>query len=447
MVEEVQQVAVPTETVANVENTVTDVPEQIADADSPKSLAPVSTPVLVDAQRLARLQESFAWRGPTVPVKRRCPGAWRSAVRRKNEVKRAIRQQAVEFYRLLHERGNSLEQAAQRLSIASRTLRHWERRCQCQSENATLSLIGRPPARSARNVRQTVLDFVKTRGPSIAVSSLRIEFPKLARAELAGLLQRYRRVVHDRYPTSQRRLHWLVPGSVWAIDWAEPSACGGAYSLPPIDGQFPYILAVRDLASGYQLCWQPVPQTTAAVASAVLQDLFVRHGAPLVLKCDNGPSFRAAQMKEFLEQSGVFALFSPPYWPAYNGAIEAAIGSLKSRTCQEASRQGRLDRWTTLDLDAATLAANVTPSRRLQGRCPIEVWAARKRTSAVQRVRFELDVQRHRYDIGAEQGVTEELHLDHWQGSALNRKAIERALVEHDYLLFTRRRIPLTIKS
>jgi hypothetical protein len=45
-----------------------------------------------------------------------------------------------------------------------------------------------------------------------------------------------------------------------------------------------------------------------------------------------------------------------------------------------------------------------------------------------------------------EMNLAHEQPLDHWQASAVDRKAIERALVEHDYLLFRRRRLPLTVK-
>jgi hypothetical protein len=45
-------------------------------------------------------------------------------------------------------------------------------------------------------------------------------------------------------------LHWQHPGTVWAMDHAEPHR--------PIDGRWPRILAVRDLASGYQVAWLPV---------------------------------------------------------------------------------------------------------------------------------------------------------------------------------------------
>ena len=67
--------------------------------------------------------------------------------------------------------------------------------------------------------------------------------------------------------------------------------------------------------------------------------------------------------------------------------------------------------------------------------------------SDLERVRFELAVERERYRGRSEMKLAQETELDHWQGSALDRKAIERALVEHDYLLFRRRRVPLTIKA
>ena len=64
-----------------------------------------------------------------------------------------------------------------------------------------------------------------------------------------------------------------------------------------------------------------------------------------------------------------------------------------------------------------------------------------------ERVRFELAIHRQRMAERTEQRIGWEAELDHWRQSAVDRKAIERALVEHGYLLFKRRRIPLRIKS
>jgi transposase InsO family protein len=278
------------------------------------------------------------------------------------------------------------------------------------------------------------------------VPTLQERFPDLARAELTDLLKGFRQVLRHRRRDDMRRLHWLVPGRVWAIDFAEPSELGAAWSLPPIDDEYPYLLAVRDLASGYQLAWLPVHQATAEVTQAALATLFEQHGAPLVLKADNGPPFRADQTKSLLQKAEVRFLFSPPYWPAYNGAIEAAIGALKRRTEEHAAQQGHARRWTWADALAARAQANAARPRRLHGLSPAELWAARTRITATERVRFELAVERQSFLARREMNIAQEQQLDHWQASAVDRKAIERALVEHDYLLFRRRRLPLTIK-
>ena len=59
-------------------------------------------------------------------------------------------------------------------------------------------------------------------------------------------------------------------------------------------------LAVRDLASGAELAWQPVSNQTAAPTVAVLKSLIDQHGPPLVLKSDNGSAFASEEFGEVL---------------------------------------------------------------------------------------------------------------------------------------------------
>ena len=80
--------------------------------------------------------------------------------------------------------------------------------------------------------------------------------------------------------------------------------------------------------------------------------------APLVLKSDNGSGFISAAMRRFLDGWQVRSLFSPPYTPEYNGSIEAGNGGLKTRTREEAARQGRAGHWTADDTEAARRMAN-----------------------------------------------------------------------------------------
>src|SRR6185437_1941114 len=126
----------------------------------------------------------------------------------------------------------------------------------------------------------------------------------------------------------------------------------------PIDGRFPFVVAVRDLASNLQLLWQPIEAATAETAAHALEALFAHCGAPLVLKCDNGSPFGADAVQGLLARYEVATLFSPPYWPRNNGSIEAGIGSLKTRTVAAAARAGHSGLWTLDDLAMALSEAN-----------------------------------------------------------------------------------------
>jgi transposase InsO family protein len=365
--------------------------------------------------------------------------------RRQRRLQKEIRRQAVACSHDLRRWGHTLEEVAELLGVTPRRLRQWA--CDCGPEKKAALPLGRPAARSDLAARQEVLQFLKDEGPGVGVPALQERFPDLARAELTDLVQRYRRVWSARHHTCLRRLCWPVPGRVWAMDFAEPSLAGASWSLPPIDGRYPYLLAVRDLSSGYQLCWLPVTAATSEITCRALTMLFAFHGVPLVLKADNGPPFRADQTKRFLQQAGVHFLFSPPYWPGYNGSIEATIGSLKTRTEQHAAAHGHAGRWIWADVEAACRQANAGQPRRLHGQTPADAWAGRTAITDVERVRFELAVERQRYLARTEMGLDHEKQLDHWQDSAADRKAIARALVEHDYLLFRGRRVPLMIKA
>src|SRR5262249_59364483 len=83
-------------------------------------------------------------------------------------------------------------------------------------------------------------------------------FPGVPRAELADLRDRYRRVLRDQKRGRLARLTWTRPGSVWAADFAWPPAA--------IEGRYPRLLSVRDLASGVQLAWQPAAGEPAVAA-------------------------------------------------------------------------------------------------------------------------------------------------------------------------------------
>jgi transposase InsO family protein len=408
-----------------------------AAATAPAAAAPVWDAHLDRLQELLRLETVNDYAKPHRRGQRRRQQA-------RQRLQQRIRREAVDCYHQLRGQGCTLQQCGQLLNLAPRTLRQWD--CACRTETIRIVPVGRPAARSPLPVRQEIIDYFKLTGPGVGVPTLQDHFRDVARAELADLLQRYRAICRARHASWQRVLHWQTPGRVWAADFTEPSRYGTAQSLPPIAGLYPYVLAVRDLASGCMLAWQALPALTEEVTSDALARLFALHGAPLILKMDNGSAFRAGEFKQFLEKSGVIPLYSPPSCPGYNGAIEAAIGSLKKRTEDQAHAQGRGGQWALADLGAAQTAANASRPRRLNGRTPTSVWESRTPIDPSERVVFELTVERQRFRVRDELRIDPEELLDHWRASAVDRQAIERALVEHGHLLFTRRRIPLTIR-
>jgi transposase InsO family protein len=295
--------------------------------------------------------------------------------------------------------------------------------------------LGRPHARCTGVQADAVLRFLHGHGPWVGLSVLRGAFPEAARAELRDLLRLYRHLWATLHPREGHVLHWHRVGAVWAMDFTELSR--------PIDGHFRYAWAVRDLASGLQLAWRPVADVTTATARAELALLFTIHGAPLVLKNDNGSAFRAEALKALLRCWQVWPLYSPPGRPGYNGAIEASIGSLKRRTQFEAYRNGHGEVWRSADLEQARGLAN--SAARPDGPTAAEAWESRRPLTWGERDAFAALVRQREQEARHHDGLAREDRLDHhYEQAALHRRVLSQVLVESGYLSITRRRIPQT---
>jgi transposase InsO family protein len=295
-------------------------------------------------------------------------------------------------------------------------------------------------SRSSRDDREAVIGLLDELGPHVGTPTLRECFPAMSRAELEDLLRRYRRVWRERNRVPMRALRWPVPGRVWAIDFSGP--------VPAIDGRDPYLLAVRDLATGRQLLWQPVAAATGEAARDALAALFAAHGAPLVLKSDNGSPFVGALVRELLDEHGVAGLVSAPHWPRYNGAIEAGIGSLKGRTDGHAARAGHPGYWTSDDVAAAVAEANAL-ARPFgpAGASPDEAWAARTPITGEEREAFQGCVEKWRNEESSVAGSCTRAGDAVRSERAMARSAIRLALEERGYLQYRRRRIPPPIHA
>jgi len=344
----------------------------------------------------------------------------------------AARGHAVVVGRHLVEHGFRWWEAANLLDLSPRTLRDWRHDLR---HPGRVALLGRPVLRSSPEQRNEVIHLIDQVGPAIGVPTLRACFPEMLRAELENLLTRYRRVWRRRHERPLRVLHWHQPGRVWAVDYTGP--------LTPVEGRCPYLLAVRDLASGQQLLWLPTEEATGRHTADALAGLFMLCGAPLVLKCDNGAPFTSGAVRQLNHDFGVRMLFSPPRMPRYNGAIEAGIGSLKTRTENHAARHGRPGQWTFDDVVAATLEANATARPRGPGGpTPDQLWDERTPIAGAERALFGAEVDLQRALVDAQGGPSANPSSDQ-SDSARERRSVRRALERLGNLTYTGRRIHL----
>ena len=356
----------------------------------------------------------------------------------RREAERDARRHAVDFDRWARQHGVRQPVAAQQLGLAPGTLAFWAHRW--HEDYLETRLLGRPCHRSEPQLRNQAIDFMRHVGAGVSAAAVQAAFPALARREAENLRNRFRHLWKLDHQRAIHVLHWHHPRAVWAMDHTG--------SLPAIDGRWPYILAVRDLASGCQLAWLPVLDETAETTINALQWLFLEHGPPLVLKSDNGSGFIAEAMRRFLDRWDVRPLFSPPYTPEYNGSIEAGNGALKTRTHEEAARHGRTGHWTADDTEAARRMANDTnyPHGPL-GPTRQEWFRASPRISLEARAAFGRTLEHEQTHEGLEQGYPLDTDLGRAAQAQIDRAAISRALVEHGYLTFTQRSITPQIKS
>jgi transposase InsO family protein len=204
----------------------------------------------------------------------------------------------------------------------------------------------------------------------------------------------------------RRRLQivqWLVRGAVWAVD--------GTWLAQPVAGAGRRALVVVELHSRKTLAVASVPGERAVAAEHVLEALFTEHGAPLVLKLDNGSAFTARRFADFCERNGVALMHSPVRRPSWNGTCEVSGRWAKRRAEAAARQRGAPGVLTHADLDAAI---------SFIGTMPRIVDALRRR--------FQDVLAQMRADVARERGLVLAPCLPDSVNRSLGRVAARRAL-------------------
>ena len=327
------------------------------------------------------------------------------------------------------------EQVAARLRLDPAILAAWERAWRKHYLRPAARV--RPPETADRDTRNLIIAAFHLLGPGVGIPTLQQLFPFVARRELEDLARRYRFVYRKRRRAFHAVLLLATPGAVWAMDFTEAPL--------PIDGLYRYLLVVRDLATGTQLLAQPTREADGPVVRDALQALFLEHGAPLVLKSDNGSHFVNEEVDKLLARWGTLVLRSPPCTPSYNGACEAGIGGLKARAHEESARHGRPGEWTCDDVEAARLRANQTARPRgARGPVPADAWRTQSRLRRdAQRPHFARAVAQQRQEIIRQQAALG----DQASAASIERIAVTHALVAHGHLHMRRRRVSLPIRQ
>jgi len=120
---------------------------------------------------------------------------------------------------------------------------------------------------------------------------------------------------------SLRRIDWLMPGMVWAMDETE-------YDLG-VAGKV-HLHNTQDLGSRYKFSPMAGECPVGEEIAGYLSEKFSRFGPPLVLKRDNEGNLNHGAVNGVLSEFFVLPLNSPEYYAPYNGAIEEPQRELKA---------------------------------------------------------------------------------------------------------------------
>lgn len=167
---------------------------------------------------------------------------------------------------------------------------------------------------------------------------------------------------------SLAKVKWKEPNIAWAMDDTE--------HIKTAEGKRLFIHNIKDVASGYIL--EPLAGDFAKGKDVAdnLNKLIKQHGAPLILKRDNGSNLNCKEVDELLHENYIIDLNSPPYYSRYNGSIENSNRYLKEAVGIETE----CDKETyKLKVQLAAHELNHKRKRSLGYKIPCQVFHSRKK--------------------------------------------------------------------
>jgi hypothetical protein len=172
---------------------------------------------------------------------------------------------------------------------------------------------------SALDAEIRLLDHARKRSAGTTDLYQRHRF-SVSRRELARMVERVRQDLLADHRRELRRIEWVIPGVVWAMDGTE-------YDVG-LAGKV-YLCNMQDLGSRYKFLPMAGGYPVGEEVAGYLSEKFVRYGAPLVLKRDNEGNLNHGAVNGVLEEFFILPLNSPEYYAPYNGAIEESQREVK----------------------------------------------------------------------------------------------------------------------
>lgn len=193
---------------------------------------------------------------------------------------------------------------------------------------------------------------------------------QISRRDFRTLVRQARRNLQRQRRAEQSHIHWNLPGVVWSLDDTElvVQRNGSRCKLR--------LQHAQDLGSRFK--FEPLVRKhlPGEVIAARLEALFRRHGAPLVLKRDNGSNLNHRAVDEVLARYLVIPLCSPPHYPPYNGGMEKAQCELKTVLEDKLALLAETsDAWVQQMAETANHQLNHQPRPCLQRRTACEAFA------------------------------------------------------------------------
>lgn len=129
----------------------------------------------------------------------------------------------------------------------------------------------------------------------------------------------------DRTPTPRIKPA-QCPRDVWALDFQfDSDYTGRAFKICNVIDEF----------TRQHIAWKVNRSITAKSVVELLDLAVLEHGAPRVLRMDNGPEFIAHALADWVAEQGAVQAFTPPGQPWHNGFVESLHNRMRDELLED----------------------------------------------------------------------------------------------------------------